>query len=443
MLPGQNWFLMLQKVNLDEEMQEEGQGNLLRPAYYWELLKRRKYYFAIPFVTVALVGTALAFIWPPTYQSEGKILVQTQLIPTELVRPTVTNAAQERIQVIEQRLMTRDNMIAIIDKFQLFPEKRNLMSVTQLVDLMKKKATIAALNNSLSFARRSDNPTIVFTVGFEDGDPAIAARVANELVTRILNEDIRDRTSRASDTTKFLNREVERLQADNAAIEAKIAQAKEAQLAPSSTGAPDPLAQSKAEYLQKSAIYSEKHPLMKALKRQIEAAEKMGGRSTPGGVDIEALQSQQEAVQKNLEAASAKFSAAQLGEALEKNQQSEKLEVLEQPTVPQEPVKPNRPKLLSMSFLLAFAAGGGLTLLLEFFDTTIRRSADIYSLVDSELVVQVPYIITKSEQLQVQRLKKLLIVAGIIALLALLVLIYFMTTQLDLIIAKARVGLFR
>ena len=284
MLAGQNWFLMLQKVNLDEEMQEEGQSNLLRPAYYWELLKRRKYYFAIPFVTVALVGTALAFIWPPTYQSEGKILVQTQLIPTELVRPTVTNAAQERIQVIEQRLMTRDNMIAIIDKFQLFPEKRNLMSVTQLVDLMKKKATIAALNNSLSFARRSDNPTIVFTVGFEDGDPAIAARVANELVTRILNEDIRDRTSRASDTTKFLNREVERLQADNAAIEAKIAQAKEAQLAPSSTGAPDPLAQSKAEYLQKSAIYSEKHPLMKALKRQIEAAEKMGGRSTPGGV---------------------------------------------------------------------------------------------------------------------------------------------------------------
>jgi uncharacterized protein involved in exopolysaccharide biosynthesis len=434
---------MLQKVNLDEEMQEEGQSNLRRPAYYWELLKRRKYYFAIPFVTVALVGTALAFIWPPTYLSEGKILVQSQLIPTELVRPTVTNAAQERIQVIEQRLMTRDNMVAIIDRFQLFPEKRNLMSVTQLVDLMKKKTTIAAINNSLSFARRSDNPTIVFTVGFEDSDPAVAAKVANELVTRILNEDVRDRTSRASDTTKFLSREVDRLQAESAAIDAKIAQAKEAQLAQTSTGAPDPLAQSKAEYLQKSAIYSEKHPLMKALKRQIEAAEKMAGRTTSGGADIEALQSQQEAIQKNLEAASAKYSAAQLGEALEKNQQSEKLEVLEQPTVPQEPVKPNRPKLLTMSFALAFAAGGGLTFLLEFFDTTIRRSADIYSLVDSELVVQVPYIVTKSEQFQVQRRKKLLIFAGIIALLALFVLIYFMTTQLDLIVAKARVGLFR
>ena len=65
-------------------------------------------------------------LWPPTYLSEGKILVQSQQIPTELVRPTVTSAAQERIQVIQQRTMTRDNLIAIADKFQLFPDKRTL-----------------------------------------------------------------------------------------------------------------------------------------------------------------------------------------------------------------------------------------------------------------------------------------------------------------------------
>ena len=433
---------MLQKVNLDEEVQEEGQSNLLRPAYYWELLKRRKYYFAIPLVTIALIGSAVAFILPPTYLSEGKILVQSQLIPTELVRPTVTNAAQERIQVIEQRLMTRDNMVAIIDKFQLFPDKRNLMSVTQLVDLMKKKTTIAVLNQSLSFSRRSENPTIVFTVGFEDSDPAVAARVANEFVTRILNEDIRDRTSRASDTTKFLSREVERLQTESAAIDAKIAQAKEAQLTPTSSGT-DPLAQLKADYVQKSAVYSEKHPVMKALKRQIDAAEKMAGPPASRGDGLEALQSQQEAIQKNLEVAQAKYSAAKLGEALEKNQQAEKLEVLEQPTVPQEPIKPNRPKVLGMSFLIALAAGCGLTLLLEFFDTTIRRTSDIYSIVASELVVQVPYIVTKGEQLRSRRQKMLLIVGAALAILALLVLAYFMMTELDLIIAKARVGLFR
>jgi uncharacterized protein involved in exopolysaccharide biosynthesis len=434
---------MLQKLDFDEDMQEEGQSNLLRPIYYWELLKRRIFYFAIPFVLVASAGIGAALIWPPTYLSEGKILVQSQQIPTELVRPTVTNAAQERIQVIEQRTMTRENLMAIIDKFQLFPNQRNLMSVTQLVDLMKKKASIASLAQPLAFSRRSENPTIVFTVGFEDSDPGVASRVANELVTRILNEDLRDRTSRATDTTKFLSREMQRLQAENAAIEAKIAEAKHAQLKPSSNNGSDQLAQMRAEYLQKSALYSEKHPLMKALKRQMDAMEKSAAPVSSDGVGLDALQSQQETIQKNLEVASGKFSAAQLGEALEKNQQSEKLEVIEQPTVPQEPIKPNRPKIIGMSLLLALAAGGGLTLLLEMLDSTIRRSADIYSLIDSQLVVSVPYIITKNEQLRSKRRTRILVFVAVPALIVFLVLVYFMMPPLDLMIAKARVGLFR
>ena len=434
---------MLQKVDLEEDVQEGAPSHLLRPAFYWELLKRRFFYFLIPFVLVAAIGAGVALVLPPTYLSEGKILVQSQQIPTELVRSTVTSAAQERIQVIEQRLMTRDNLIAIADKFQLFPAQRNLMSVTQLVEMMKKKTSIATVNQQLSFARRSDNPTIVFTVGFEDADPAVAARVANELVTRILNEDIRDRTSRASDTTKFLSREMERLQAENTAIEAKIAQAKEAQLAPTSPNATDPLAQLKAEYAQKSAIYSEKHPVMKGLKRQIVAAEKLAAPAVPSQVGLEALQSQQETIQKNLEVASAKLSAAQLGEALEKNQQSEKLEILEQPAVPQEPIKPNRPKIMALSLLAAFAAGAGLVVLLEILDMTIRRSADIYNIVDSQLVVAVPYIATSSEQMRNRRRLRLFVLATVVVVLALLVGVYFVMPSLDLMIAKARVGLFR
>lgn len=128
---------------------------------------------------------------------------------------------------------------------------------------------------------------------------------------------------------------------------------------------------------------------------------------------------------------------------MEKNQQSEKLEVIEQPTVPQEPVKPNRPKIVGMSLLLALAAGGGLTLLLEMLDSTIRRTADVYGLVDSQLVVSIPYIITKGEQLRSKRLRHLAMLAAIPTLLVVLILVYFMMPPLDLIIAKARVGLFR
>jgi uncharacterized protein involved in exopolysaccharide biosynthesis len=458
---------MLQKVDFEDDgeerglqfrsgsfQEEPGQGHLLQPSFYWNLIKRRALLFVIPFILVLSAGLALAALWPASYESVGKILVESQQIPTELVRPTVTSAAQERIQVIEQRTMTRENLLAIIDKFQLFPEKRNFMSATQLVELMRKDTKIEPLAQPLAFSqfRRGENPTIVFTVSFASSDPQTAAKVANELVTRILNEDLRDRTSRASDTTKFLAREVQRLQADNAALDAKIAQAKLAQMkAPASNTADQPatqLAQLKAELIQKSALYSDRHPVMQALKRQIEAMEKAAapvaqaaGSDAP--VPLEFLQTQQESLQKDLEVASAKLAAARMGETLEKDQQSEKLEVIEQPTAPQEPIRPNRSKIAGMALFLAFAAGGGLAFLVELADKSIRRSSDIFNIVDSRLVIAIPYITTQAEIHRRKQQRVIIIAAGLIILLGALIGAYLFMPPLDLMIAKARAGLFK
>src|SRR5437588_6464996 len=144
---------MLQKVDFEDDFQalQQDRSYLLQPGFYWALFKRRWAYFFFPFVLIAAAGVALALLLPATYSSEGKILVQSQQIPTELVRPTVTSAAQERIQVIEQRTMTRDNLVAIADKFQLFPDKRSLISVTELVALMRKQSKIAPLDVKLDF----------------------------------------------------------------------------------------------------------------------------------------------------------------------------------------------------------------------------------------------------------------------------------------------------
>jgi uncharacterized protein involved in exopolysaccharide biosynthesis len=457
---------MLQKLDLEDDSQERGLqfrpasfqqepdlSHLLQPTFYWNLIKRRAVFFLIPFVLVLSAGLALAALWPASYESVGKILVQSQQIPTELVRPTVTSAAQERIQVIEQRTMTRENLLAIIDKFQLFPEKRNFLSATQLVELMRKDTKIAPLVQPLAFSqfRRDENPTIVFTVSFESANPQTAVQVANELVTRILNEDLRDRTSRASDTTKFLAREVQRLQADNAAIDSKIAQARLAQMKSTGSNTADQpatqLAQLKADLIQKSALYSDRHPVMQALKRQIEAIEKAAAPTAQPGseapVPLEFLETQQESVQKNLELASAKLAAARMGETLEKDQQSEKLEVIEQPTAPQEPIRPNRPKIAGIALFLAFAAGGGLAFLMEFADKGIRRGSDIFNIVDSRLVVAIPYITTQAELRWQKQRRTMIVAAGLIILVGALVSVYYFMPPLDLMIAKARAGLFK
>ncbi len=443
---------MLQRTDFEAEVEEQDRSYLLRPGFYWDLVKRRWLAFLAPFVVVAMAGIAAAMVWPATYLAEGKILVESQQIPTELVRPTVTSAAQERIQVIEQRTMTRDNLVAIADKFDLYPDKRSFLTVTELVELMRKSAKIAPVDLQLEFKQRArlDNPTIVFSVGFEYRDASTAARVANELVTRILSEDLRDRTSRATDTTKFLDREVQKLQADNDALDAKIAKLKATQTkAATATSADHPatlLSQLKAELAQKSALYSERHPVLQSLKRQIESMEHA---VTPAAkedatttAELEALTAQQETLQKNLDTAITKRDAARLGESLEKNQQSEKLEVIEQPTVPQTPVRPNRPKVAGVAFLLALASGFGLAVLAEMSDKAIRRPADLFGAVDSGLIVAIPFIATRAEQRRSKlRLVTILVLfAGLIVGAAVAAYVFL---PLDLMLAKARVGLFR
>lgn len=450
---------MLQKLDRDLEFPEADTSHLLRPAYYVGVIKRRWPYFIVPFTVVLMTGAAITYLWPATYFSEGKILVQAQQIPTELVRPTVTSAAQERIQVIEQRTMTRDNLITIADKFKLFPDSRTLMSPTQLVEAMKKNIKIEPYAQPLAFAKGnpSQNPTVIFTVGFEDSNPQTAARVANELVTRILNEDLRDRTSRAGDTTKFLAREVQRLQAESNVIDAKIAQSKFVQAKPTSRATtPDQtatqLTQLRAELAQKSAIYSERNFQIQALKRQIEAIEKSappappspstgaGPQPDPG---LDALEIQQKNIQLNLETASAKLSAARLGETLERDQQSEKLEVIDQPTVPREPIRPNRPKLLGIVAVLALMLGASAAVGSELLDRAIRRGSDLIGIVDRELIVSIPFIFTQADALQRKKKLWLVSLSSLVLLTSGLAAAYWLLPPLDLIIAKAQVGLFR
>ena len=209
------------------------------------------------------------------------------------------------------------------------------------------------------------------------------------------------------------------------------------------------LAQLKSELAQKSALYSDRHPAMQALKRQVAAMEQAaalhvsqaGAEGVPMGLDV--LEAQQAAVEKSLEAASAKLAAARQGEALEREQQSEKLEVIEQPTLPQEPIRPDRRKIAVLSFLLALIAGGSLAFLIEVTDVSIRRSSEVLGLIDSVLVVSIPYITTNAE-LRRRKVRSWLIVFGLIAVTVLAIVVaYPFLPPLDLIIAKAQLHIFQ
>ena len=347
---------------------------------YVAVLKRRKLLLILPFILVLSVGFVVTMALPPIFRSEARILVESQQIPTELVRPTVTAGAKERIQVIEQRVMTRENLLNIVEKFRLFPDKRQTLSGTELMDLMKARTSLMPLELE---SRRRNDLTIALTVSFEYEVPPIARSVANELVTLILSEDARNRTSRASETTRFLSREAKKLETDLGTVEGQIAE-----LRRKFDAVPERVIQQlttlRAELGEKSGIYSNAHPELIRIKRQIAALEEATAR-VGGDSGLEALQNQRAAIQKSLEVANQKLDAAKLGESLERDQFSERLEILEQAVMPTKPVKPNRPKMLAMVLALALVAGMGSVVAAEVLNGSVRASRDLYSLADPQL----------------------------------------------------------
>jgi uncharacterized protein involved in exopolysaccharide biosynthesis len=284
--------------------------------------------------------------------------------------------------------------------------------------------------------RQSENFTVAVTVGFTDRRPEVATQVANELITLFLNEDARNRTNRATETTKFLSQEVDKLRTELASIDARLLQMK----VQMPGGALPLLTSLKAEYAQKSAVFSQSHPDMKRLKAQIDALENEPVPATQGPATLGAIATnqlldpivlQRISVQQNLETTSQKLAAARRGESLERDQFSERLEVLEQAVPPQKPIKPNRPKMIGLAFVAALMAGFAGIFAIESIDKTIRNTSDLMAVANSQLIVAIPYIVTKGE-LHKKKSRMVIILGSLITILLIgLAAIHFLLRPLD------------
>ena len=76
---------------------------------------------------------------------------------------------------------------------------------------------------------RPTKATIAFSVSYDNRSPDLAAKVANELTTLYLNENLENRRQLADDATPFLTAEADRLSKQIAELDEKLAAVQGAQ----------------------------------------------------------------------------------------------------------------------------------------------------------------------------------------------------------------------
>jgi polysaccharide chain length determinant protein (PEP-CTERM system associated) len=193
-------------------------------SYYLEIARRRLPLMAAVAVVIFLAAVIVSVALPPMYQSKATILVESQQIPSDLIKSTVTGYAEERIEVLRQQVMTRDNLLDIVNKYNLFRAARQQASPTDLVEKLRSRIAVEKVNTSLSGRGNSGaKSAIAFSITYEDKNPVTAQKVAEELVNLFLNKNVTTRTQRAEDTTIFLGDQAKDLDRQVTATERKIA----------------------------------------------------------------------------------------------------------------------------------------------------------------------------------------------------------------------------
>ncbi|MFY9288197.1 MAG: hypothetical protein WAO98_06810 [Alphaproteobacteria bacterium] len=270
--------------------------------------------------------------------------------------------ADLRISKIKQKITSPGTLVEIITKFNLYPDDRKSDPMASIAKDMASKIRLNLVSSTVANPAATQKVSvdqlsaIAFMLSFDYSDPQTAQQVTNELVTRFLDEDLKERHEQAEATSEFIGKQIAIMETQMVEQEKKIAefqsehgiskpevlmfnqqaaantsvnlQSLESQLTsnlgtqgslraqlavvePYSRVLADgqvlttPATQLKAleaQYTTLTAQYGERHPDVVKVKRQIEALRSQAYKGD-GGQDTGALKAQIEDVKTNLEAA--------------------------------------------------------------------------------------------------------------------------------------------
>jgi succinoglycan biosynthesis transport protein ExoP len=171
----------------------------------------------------------LAVMWPPTYRAGATILIEQQEIPQELVRSAISSFADQRVQVISQRVMTTQNLMSLVERYNLYPDIRETKPREVLLQKMRSDISLKMISADVIDPRsgRPTQATIAFAVSYQNHSPDLTLKVASELATLYLNENLTSRTQMAEQTTAFFAEQAEAQQAHIVELDKKLAEYKQ------------------------------------------------------------------------------------------------------------------------------------------------------------------------------------------------------------------------
>ena len=183
---------------LDNQPQDPGKA--IDVYYYIDLLLRRRWIVIASFFIAIIVGIYQAVTLPKIYQAETLILVEPQRVPDNFVKSIVPTDLSQQINTIKEMIMSRTNLLKIIEKFNLFnaPQYAGMFSDDK-IEAIRKRTSVDIVSGS-----RTSN---AFKIAFQGRDPQETVQVVNAMAGLVIDQNLKVRESQAAGTVEFLEQE--------------------------------------------------------------------------------------------------------------------------------------------------------------------------------------------------------------------------------------------
>ncbi|KZX94666.1 MULTISPECIES: GumC family protein [unclassified Sulfitobacter] len=175
-----------------------------------DMLRRR----AGMILRLFLLGCLVSLVWaarqPHVYSSSEVIQIEQPVVASELARSTVEGSSGQRLQLIEQQLMARGTILAVIEKFDLYADLPGLR-LSEKIDRLRASVTLEGVA-AVPEGDNDNGALAVLTITALQKDPELARAVAHEFADRIRALAAEQRREKSRETLEFFIRQEESLQ---------------------------------------------------------------------------------------------------------------------------------------------------------------------------------------------------------------------------------------
>ncbi|WP_425071652.1 GumC family protein [Sagittula sp. S175] len=379
-------------------------------------VKRRGWLILGIFLAGCILSVNFALTQQKVYEATAVVQIEDATVSnTSNGAATAANDTSRRLQLIEQRLMSRDNLVRVMEKHELFTEDASLTD-SERVYMMRQSARIKEITNSTPvFSAAGQRPSgLMITVQLADAEKA--AVVANDLMESVIVQSRTRSEEQARETLAFYMNEEARVDAEIVALEDMIAEYKTANAAQLPAGVMALRTQlttlrdselnleqeiisiqsndgrKRAEDVERQlGLLQDQLALVSARAAQIEAQIA----SAPGVErELTRLEREMDKLKDQYSVITRSKAEAEMGQALQDQQAGGRFEVLETALVPENPMSSSRKKIAGVgafgSLLLALAVAA----VVEMMNPAIRNPAQMERLLGIQPVVSIPVVAT-------------------------------------------------